>query len=132
MVAVRVLALTAVVVVAAGFAGDSRAPVLPGSAGGGHFAPLSLTSRAAPQARQSATMAYYPPGEEIVLLGGESPYRRLGVFVVSRAAGLCGKARALTGHRLIASMLGTSAGNCAGGGFTPWGPASPRPHFLMK
>jgi hypothetical protein len=74
MVAVRVVAVMAVAIVAAGCAGGGRAPVPPGSAGG-HFAPLSLTSRAAPQSRQSAPMAYYPPGREVVLFGGETPYR---------------------------------------------------------
>jgi hypothetical protein len=74
MLAVRVLAVTAAAVVAAGCAGGSRGPAFPGPSGG-PFAPLSWTSRAAPPARQTTVMAYYPPGREIVLFGGVTPYR---------------------------------------------------------
>jgi hypothetical protein len=75
MAAGRLIALAAVVVMTAGCAGGSGGTVSPGRQATGPFTPLALTSRAAPPARQSAAMAYYPPGRQVVLFGGDTPYR---------------------------------------------------------
>lgn len=41
-----------------------------------HFAPLALTSHSAPSPRTSVALGYYPPRNEVVLFGGDTPDER--------------------------------------------------------